>query len=109
VFIQNVECPERFPIIGSMMHKVVGPDVIAILRAQPDARPVIQPEPPLLWLFPGHFKPLTPPQTFHTLVIHLPACISQQGSNAAITISAVLARQLDHVLDQAFFVSASMW
>ena len=82
--------------------------MIAILSVQPDARLFIQPELPLLWLFHGHFKPLTPPQTLHTLVIHLPTCVSQQGSNAAITISAVLAHQLDHDLDQAFFVSASM-
>ncbi len=44
--------------------------MVAILRAQPDARPIVQPEPPFLWLFHWHFKPLTPPQTFHTLVIH---------------------------------------
>jgi hypothetical protein len=59
-------------------------------------------------LFHWYFKPLTSPQTFHTFVIHLPASISQQGCDPTITISTVLARQLDHVRDQAFFVSTSM-
>ena len=83
--------------------------MIAILGAQPDARPIIEPEPPFLRLFHGHFKPLTPPQTFHTFVIHLPACVSQQGCNPTIAISAVLARQLNHVRNQAFFVSTPVW
>jgi hypothetical protein len=37
------------------------------------------------------------------------ACISQQGSDPAIAISTVLARQFDHVLDQALFVSTPLW
>ena len=52
---------------------------------------------------------LTSPQAFHRFVIHLLACISQQGSDPAIAISTVLARQFDHVLDQALFVSTPLW
>ena len=59
-------------------------------------------------MFHWHFKPFTPPQTFHTLVTHLPACTSQQGSNAAITILALLARQLNHIRDQAFFAGTAL-
>ena len=70
---------------------------------------IIEPEPPLLWLFHWHFKPLASPQAFHTFVIHLPACISQQSSNSAVAISTVLACQLNHIRDQAFFVCPSAW
>jgi len=69
----------------------------------------VQPQSPFLRLFHWHFKPLTSPQAFDTLVIHLPACISQQGSNPSIAISAVLAGQLNHVRDQALLVSTSLW
>ena len=69
----------------------------------------IQPEPPFLWLFHWYFQPLRSPQAFHRFVIHLLACISQQGSDPAIAISTVLARQFDHVLDQALFVSTPLW
>jgi len=54
-------------------------------------------------------KPLTPPQTFHTFVIHLPACVSQKGSNPTVAISTVLARQLDHVCNQAVFIGTPLW
>ena len=61
VFIQDVECPERPAIVGSVMHKVIRPDMVAILWTQSDARPIVHPEPSFLWLFHWHFKPLTSP------------------------------------------------
>ena len=76
VFIQDVESSERPAIIGLVMYKVVRPDMILIFRAQPDARSVIHPDPPFLGLFHWHFKPLAPPQTFDTFVIHLPTRVS---------------------------------
>ena len=41
--------------------------------------------------------------------IYLPASVSQQCCNPTIAISTVLARQLDHISDQAFFVSTPLW
>ena len=45
VFIQNVQCSERPAIIGSVMHKIIRPNMIAILRAQPHTWTIIQPKP----------------------------------------------------------------
>jgi hypothetical protein len=42
-----------------------------------------------------------------SLVIHLPTCISQQGRDPAIAVSAILLRQLDHIGNQAIFVRTS--
>jgi hypothetical protein len=43
-----------FPsIVGPILDKIVGPDVIAVLGAQPDARSVRKPEPAALGLFVG--------------------------------------------------------
>ena len=36
VFIQDVQCPERLPVIGPVMHEVVRPNVVAIPGTQPD-------------------------------------------------------------------------
>jgi hypothetical protein len=60
-------------------------------------------------LFHWHFEPLAFPQTLDTLVIHLPACVSQQGCNPAIAISTVLTRQLDHISNQVFLVGTPLW
>ncbi len=109
MFVQDVERPELPAIVCPVMQQVIRPNMVAMFRPQADARPIIEPEPSLLWLFHWHFKPLSPPQPFDTFVAHLPACVSQQGSNSTVAISTKLACQLDHVLDQAFFVSASTW
>src|SRR2546421_13028627 len=38
------------PVLGAVLHEVVGPHVIGPLRPQPDARAVVEPEPPALGL-----------------------------------------------------------
>jgi hypothetical protein len=73
--------------------------MIAVFRPQPNARPIIEPEPPLLWLFHWYFQPLSPPQPLHALVIHMPACISQQRRDPTVAISAILTGQLNHIRD----------
>jgi hypothetical protein len=60
-------------------------------------------------LFHWHLQPLTSPQAFDTFVIHLPARIYQQSCNPAITVSTILASQLDHVCDQAIFIGTPLW
>ena len=44
------------------------------------------------------------PQAFHTLVIHLPARITQQRCNTTIAISTILPGKLDHISDKALFI-----
>lgn len=64
MFIDNVECPEYLSLIGTVMHEVIGPYVVAMLRSQSDTRTIVQPEPPFLWLLQWHFQPLPSPQAF---------------------------------------------
>ena len=49
-------------------------------------------------------SPLAPPQALDPLVVDLPAGIAQQGRDAVIAVTAVLAGQLDHVRNQAVLV-----
>ncbi len=79
--------------------------MVAVLRPQPDAGSVIQPEPPFPRLLRWHFQPLPSPQPFHALVVHMPASISQQGCDPTVAVATILARKLDHVRYQALFVS----
>jgi hypothetical protein len=60
-------------------------------------------------LFHWHFKPITSLQAFDTFIIYLQACVPQQCSNPTTAISIVPAHQLDHISDQAFFVSKPLW
>ena len=43
-----------------------------------------------------------------TLVVDLPACISQQGRDPAIAVAAVLAGQIEHVGHQSVFVCVTL-
>src|SRR5262249_17126040 len=57
------------PSWGAVLDKVVGPDVIAVLRPQPDARSVRQPKPAALRLLMGNLEPLASPDTLDPLVV----------------------------------------
>jgi len=90
--------------VGAILDEVIGPDVIALLRPQPDARPVGQPEPAALGLFMGHLQPLASPDTLDPLVIDCPARLAQQSGDLAIAIAAVLPGKLDNVGGKTFLV-----
>src|SRR5262249_28390532 len=66
--VEHVEHPIPASIVGTVLDKVVGPDVIAVLRPQPDARSVRQPEPAALRLLMGNLEPLASPDTLDPLV-----------------------------------------
>lgn len=75
-----------------------------ILGAQPDARPVIEPEPTALRLLLRHFEPLPPPDALDPLAVHMPAGIAQQGSHPAIAVTAILPGESDDVFGENCFV-----
>jgi len=71
--------------------------MIALLRPQPNARSVGQPEPAALGLLMGNLQPLTLPDTLDPLVVDCPARLAQQRSDLAIAIAAVLPGKLDNI------------
>jgi hypothetical protein len=52
--------------------------MVAPLWAQPDAGPIIEPEPASRPLFLGYFKPLTAPDPLHPIAAYIPPGIVQQ-------------------------------
>ena len=69
--------------MGAILEKVIGPDVVAALRPQPDAGTVRQPEPPAFGLLAGNLEPLTPPDALDPLVVDQPAGPAQQRRDLA--------------------------
>ncbi len=59
--IQDVEGSEHAPIVGSMMNKIIGPDVVHIACPQADTRAIIEPQAAFLRLFLWDLKPLPSP------------------------------------------------
>jgi hypothetical protein len=87
--VEHIEHPILASIVGAILDEVIAPDMIAVLRPQPDARSVGQPEPPRLGCLWGTFSPLALPDTLDPLVVVVqPAWRRQFGGLA--TIAAVL-------------------
>src|SRR6266508_2396412 len=102
--VEHVEHPILASVVGAVFDKVVGPDMIALLRPQPNARTVGQPEPAALGLLMGNLQPLTLPDTLDPLVVDDPARLAQELGDLAIAIAAVLPGKLDNIGGETLLV-----
>jgi len=90
--------------MGAVLDKVVGPDMIAVLRAQPNARSIGQPKPTALGLLRWDLQPLASPDTLDPLVVDYPTRLAQELGDFAIAVAAVLPGKLDNVGRQMLLV-----
>ena len=97
VLVEHGQKLQRTAVMGPRAYEVVGPHVILVQWPEPDARAIVEPQPTPFRLPSGHFQPLLPPDTLHTLVVHLPALDTQQVRDLAIPVPAEPARQPYHV------------
>ena len=95
--VEHVEHPILASVMGAVLDEVVGLDMIALLRAQPHARSVGQPEPAALGLLRWDLQPLASPDTLDPLVVDYPARLPQQFGDLAIAVAAVLPGKLDNI------------
>src|SRR5262249_31544179 len=102
--VEHVEHPIFASVMGAVLDEVVGPDMIVLLRPQPDARSVGQPEPAALGLLRWDLEPLALPDTLDPLVVDCPARLAQQFGDLAIAIAAVLPGKLDNIGRETLFV-----
>ena len=100
-FVDDRQHLEGTTIMGAVLYKVIGPDVVAMGGPEPDARPVVEPQPSTLWLFLRNLQPLLAPDTFDPLMIDLPAVPSQKGTDPTIPIATVSGSQAHYILSQS--------
>jgi len=99
-----VQHPHRPPVMRLPAHEVVAQDMVGVLRAQPHARPVVEPQPPA-WLLPlWNLQSLTTPDPLHPVFADLPACPLEQRRDPAVSITAILTGQRDNGLSKRVFV-----
>ena len=55
--VDDVEHPELASVVGAVLDEVVGPDMVLVLRPQPHAGAVAEPQPAPLGLPGGTFSP----------------------------------------------------
>jgi len=78
--------------------------MIAVLRAQPNARSIGQPKPTALGLLRWDLQPLASPDTLDPLVVDYPTRLAQELGDFAIAVAAVLPGKLDNVGRQMLLV-----
>ena len=88
----------------AVLDEVVGPDVIAVLGPQPDARSVSEPQTAALGLLGRDLQPLASPDPLDPLVVDEPAGLAQQRGDLAIAVAAILPGQRDDVGGQPLFI-----
>ena len=106
--VEDVEHAKLPPVVSAILHEVVGPHVIAMLRPQADARTIRQPQAAALGLLLGNLQPLTSPNPLDPFVVHNPAGVAQQGCDFAVAVAAILPGKLDDVGRQPLLVVAAL-
>src|SRR3954454_15419156 len=103
--VDDVEHAEPPSVVRPVLDEVVGPDVVAMLGPQPDARSVREPEPSAFGLLRGNLKPLASPDPLDPLVVDEPACSAQQDASK----NYVCCSSGGHCCSSARGVTAQAW
>lgn len=102
--VDDVEHAELSAIVGSILNKVIGPNMVGVLGPQPDTGSVIEPEPPAFGLLLWNLEPLSTPDTLYPFVVHRPASSMQHRRDPTIAIPAILSGKFDDVCGQSRFI-----
>jgi hypothetical protein len=104
ILVDDVQHAQRSPVAGPLGHKIVTPDVVPVLRTQPDAGSVVQPQAAAFGLSLRYFEPFLAPETLHPLVVHSPTVLTEQRRDPPIAVAAVLAGQSNDLVPQCVFI-----
>lgn len=105
-FVDHHQQPQTAAIVGARLHEVIAPQMIRMFRAQPDAAPIVEPQPSPRPVLGGNFQPFATPDALHPILAHTPARLLEKCRDAPVTEASVLTRQRDDRLGQPVFVAA---
>ena len=105
--VDDVEHSEAPSVVGAVLNEVVGPDMVGMFRAKPDAGVLVAPEPPALGLLVRNLQPLASPDPLDPLTVYRPAGSMQHRRDAAIAVAAILGGERDDVGGQRRFIIRS--
>jgi hypothetical protein len=106
--VDDVEHAYPAPVVGAVLDKVVGPDVIAVLGPEPHTGAVVQPQAAALRLPCRNLEPLASPDPLDPLLVDEPTGPAQQFGDLAIAVAAILPGQLGNVGGQPLFIVTAL-
>ena len=104
IFIQYRQHLVGPPVAQFVVHKVKAPDVIGMLRSEPDDRTVLVIQPPPLLVPLRELQAFFAPQAFDLLVIDRPTFDAQQFGDLAVAVAPILLSQSDHCEAQRLII-----
>lgn len=107
--VDDGEHAECLAVMGAIHDEVVGPDVVLVRRSQPDAGPVMEPEPPPLRLLLRNLEPFTPPNVLDPLETDRPTILLQQPVDAPISIATKPGSHANDRPGQDILIGPSSW
>jgi hypothetical protein len=95
--------------MGSVLDKIVGPDMVAVFRTLANTGTVIEPEPAPFRLSLRNLQPFTPPDALDAFVVHRPTILPQQRGDPPIPITAIAPGQVNHCRCQRRLILTPHW
>jgi hypothetical protein len=102
-FVYDRQDLEGTTVVSAVLHKVVGPDMVAMGGPEPDTRPIIEPQTSAFRLLLRNLQPLLAPDAFHPLVIDPPTLSSEQGGDKAIPVTPIPFGKLNNFVSKSLF------
>ena len=105
VLVQDYQYPKGFAVRRPSHDEVIAPDVVLVFGAKSYTGTVIEPQPSSFRLLLRYLQTFSLPDSFYSLVIHLPTFPLEQCRNPAITVPAIPSRQFNDPGYQSVFLS----
>ena len=106
-FVNDIEKAKLSAIDGLILHKIIAPYVIAVIRSQPNTAVVIEPYSLLFGLLLGQLQAFFPPDPLHAFVIDDGARIVHHSGNHAISNPTIACNQFYHLCPDIIFIGQS--
>jgi hypothetical protein len=81
--VDHGQQPQAAAILGACFYKLVAPHEIALLRSEPDAGSVVEPQAAARLLLGRNFQSFPPPDALHPISPHVPTGLSVLDGDAA--------------------------
>ena len=79
-FVDDRQHLDGAAIVRAVFDKIIGPDMVAMGRPEPDTRSIVEPQTSSFGLLLRNLQPLLTPDTFHPLMANLPTLSSEQSA-----------------------------
>jgi len=102
-FVDDRQHLDGAAIVRAVFDKIIGPDMVAMGRPEPDTRSIVEPQTSSFGLLLRNLQPLLTPDTFHPFMVNLPTLSLEQCRNPAIAVAPIGFGKLNNFFPEPLF------